>query len=84
MISQLFDKYVVGSIGRINTLFTLFQHIKKEINGDFQLRDLTDIRQHTLNCSFQATDPVDFQLPGMSATCRYFCVQQFGELTGSN
>jgi REP element-mobilizing transposase RayT len=72
------------SIGRINTLLSLFQHVKKENNCVFQLQNLTDIRRHPLNCSLQTTDPVNFQPPVVPAPCRYLDSQQFGELTESN
>ena len=74
----------IGSIGRINTLLSLFQHVKKENNCVFRLQNLTDIRRHPLNCFLQTTDPVNFQPPGVPAPCRYFDSQQFGELTESN
>jgi hypothetical protein len=73
-----------GSIGRINTLLPLFQHVKKENNCVFRLQNLTDIRRHPLICSLQTTDPVNFQPPGVPAPWRYLDSQQFGELTESN
>ena len=43
-----------GSIGNINTLFSLFHQEKKEIHSAVQprsIRNLTDFRRHTQYCS---------------------------------
>jgi len=77
----------IRSIGNINTLFSLFRQEKEDINAAVQLwgiRNLTDFHRYAQYCSFQAIDPAIFQPPGMPATCRYFCSQQFDELTESN
>ena len=75
------------SIGRINTLFSLFHQDKKEIHDAVQswgIRNLTDFRQHAQYYAFQPVDPAKFQPPGMPATCRYYGSQQIGELTETN
>jgi len=77
----------VMSIGNINTLFSLFHQGKKDINDAVQpwnTRNLSDSSRHTQYHSFQGINPAKFRPPGMPATCRYFCSQQFGELTGLN
>jgi hypothetical protein len=64
------------SIGRINTLFSLFHQEKKDINDAVQLwgiRNLTNSRQHSQYCSFQPVNPARFQLPGMPTDCRGSC-----------
>jgi len=88
MFPDILKRYVnTTSIGRINTLFSLFHQEKKDINDAVQpwgIRNLTDFRRHAQYCSFQPVNPAKFQPSGMPATCRYFCSQQFGELTESN
>ena len=69
----------------INTLFSLFHQGKKDINDAVQpwnIRNLTDSSRHTQYHSFYGINPAKFRPPGMPATCRYFCSQQSGELTG--
>ena len=64
------------SIGRINTLFSLFHQEKKEIHDAVQpwgMRNLTDFRQHAQYCSFPPVRPAKFQPPGMPTTCRGSC-----------
>jgi len=64
-----------GSIGRINTLFSLFQQVKKEIREAVRLwciRNLTKFRRHSQNCRSTPVDPVEFQRLGMPITRRYF------------
>jgi len=82
------------SIGRINTLFSLFHQEKKEIHDAVQpwgIRNLTDFRRHAqyrlkrlLLVLLPAGQSCHNQPPGMPATCCYICSQQFGELTESN
>jgi len=52
------------SIGRINTLFSLFHQEKKEIHDAVQpwgIRNLTDFRRHSKYCSFPPVNPSKFQ-----------------------
>jgi len=69
---------------RINTLFSLFQRVKKEVDDVVQLRNLTNFHRHVQYFSFPPVNPVKSQPPGMPATCRYFCSQQFAQLAESN
>jgi hypothetical protein len=72
---------------KINALFSLFHQEKKDINDvghPCNTRNLIDSSRHTQYHPFQGINPAKFLLPGMPAACRYFCSQQFGELTGPN
>jgi hypothetical protein len=54
----------VKSIGRINTLFSLFHQEKEDIHDAVQpwgIRNLTDFRRHAQNCSFPPVNPAKFQ-----------------------
>jgi hypothetical protein len=65
----------IGSIGRINTLFSLFHQEKKEIHDAVQpwgIRNLTDFRRHAQNCSFPPVNSTKFLPSGMPTTCRFF------------
>ena len=57
------------SIGRINTLSSLFHQEKKDISDADQLwgiRNLTNCRQHSQYCSFQQTIPAKFLPSGQA------------------
>ena len=67
-------------IGRINTLFSLFQQVKNDINDAVQplgIRNLTDFGRYA---QYRLKRLLLVRLP---ATCPYLCAQQFEELTES-
>jgi hypothetical protein len=64
------------SIENVNTLFSLFHQLKKDINDVVQpwgIRNLTDFRRHAQYRSLTPVKPAKFQLPGMPIACRGFC-----------
>ena len=72
---QAFVASESGSIGNINTLFSLFHQEKKEIREAVQswnTRNLTDSSRYNQYCSFPPVNSAKFQPPDMPLTCLFF------------
>ena len=75
------SQWRAGSIGNINTLYSLFYQVKKEIREavrHWSIRSLTDFRRHAQYCPFPPVNPAKFQPPGMPTTYPSFA----GSMTG--